>query len=78
MNSCNNDACYDRNVSSVDPYKKGDIAAWGSEREVAERERQHREEQLSYPPVRKMTRKRALLPALSLGAMIIAAVFVLV
>lgn len=33
--SCNNDACYDRNVSSVDPYKKGNIAAWGTEKEVA-------------------------------------------
>lgn len=35
---CNNDACYDRKVSSADPYKKGDIAAWGTEKEVAEQE----------------------------------------
>jgi len=40
MNTCNNDACYDRKVSSADPYKTGDIAAWGSEKEVAEKERQ--------------------------------------
>lgn len=38
MNTCNNDACYDRKVSSADPYKAGDIAAWGSEKEVAEKE----------------------------------------
>lgn len=38
MSSCNNDACYDRKISSVDPYKKGDIATWGSEKEVAEQE----------------------------------------
>jgi hypothetical protein len=38
MNTCNNDACYDRKVSSTDPYKSGDIAAWGTEREVAEKE----------------------------------------
>lgn len=35
---CNNDACYDRKISSVDPYKKGDIAAWGTEKQVAEQE----------------------------------------
>ena len=35
---CNNDACYDRNVSSVDPYKKGDIAEWGTEKKVAKDE----------------------------------------
>lgn len=38
--SCNNDACYERNVSSVDPYKKGNIAAWGSEKEVADQDDQ--------------------------------------
>lgn len=37
-NHCNNDACYDRNVSSVDPYKKGDVAAWGTEKKVKEEE----------------------------------------
>jgi hypothetical protein len=36
--ACNNDACYDRNLSSSDPYQKGDIAAWGTEKEVAEEE----------------------------------------
>lgn len=36
--SCNNDACYNRNLASVDPYKKGEIAAWGTEKEVAEQE----------------------------------------
>lgn len=36
--SCNNDACYERNVSSVDPYKKGNIATWGSEKEVADQD----------------------------------------
>lgn len=43
---CNNDACYDRNLSSADPYKKGDIAAWGSEQRIAdqEEERAKREE----------------------------------
>lgn len=35
---CNNDACYDRKISSVDPYRKGEIAAWGTEKEVAEQE----------------------------------------
>ena len=38
MNACNNDACYDRHISSVDPYKKGEIANWGSEKATAERE----------------------------------------
>ncbi len=28
---CNNDACYNRELSSVDPYENGEIAAWGSE-----------------------------------------------
>jgi len=36
--ACNNDACYDRKISSVDPYKKGDIAAWGTEKKMAEQE----------------------------------------
>jgi|GEM_PF-7067774 len=29
---CNNDACYNRELSSVDPYEDGEIAAWGSEK----------------------------------------------
>ena len=36
---CNNDACYDRSISSVDPYKKGEIAEWGTEKAVAEQEK---------------------------------------
>jgi hypothetical protein len=35
---CNNDACYDRSLSSVDPYEEGDIAAWGSEKQQKARE----------------------------------------
>jgi hypothetical protein len=41
---CNNDACYDRSLSSVDPYEEGDVAAWGSEKQQKNKERQlHRE-----------------------------------
>lgn len=40
MQNCNNDACYDRQVSSSDPYKKGEIAAWGSEKEMAEQDQE--------------------------------------
>ena len=36
--ACNNDACYDRKISSVDPYKKGDVAQWGSEKATARQE----------------------------------------
>lgn len=36
--ACNNDACYDRKISSVDAYKAGDIAAWGNEKEAAQQE----------------------------------------
>lgn len=36
--TCNNDACYNRRVSSVDPYKEGDVAAWGSEKERDEQD----------------------------------------
>jgi hypothetical protein len=43
MQNCNNDACYDRQVSSADPYKKGEIAAWGSEKEMAEQENRKEE-----------------------------------
>lgn len=28
---CYNDACYNRKIASVDPYKEGQLAAWGSE-----------------------------------------------
>jgi len=35
---CRNDACYDRKISSVDPYRKGEIATWGTEQEVFEEE----------------------------------------
>jgi hypothetical protein len=35
---CRTDACYNREISSVDPYKKGDIAAWGTEKETAQQE----------------------------------------
>lgn len=36
--TCRNDACYNRKVASVDPYKKGEIAAWGTEKEAAKKE----------------------------------------
>lgn len=49
--SCNNDACYDRKISSVDPYKNGEIAAWGTEREIAaqEEERETKEVRVREP-----------------------------
>lgn len=50
--SCNNDACYDRSVSSVDPYKKGEIAAWGTEKEEAERENAREIQERSEPRFR--------------------------
>lgn len=54
---CNNDACYDRNVSSVDPYKKGDIAAWGTEKKVAEQEEEAEvRERRSTPIMRRFER----------------------
>lgn len=42
---CNNDACYDRKISSVDPYEEGDVAQWGTEKQQKDREKQqiHRE-----------------------------------
>jgi hypothetical protein len=41
---CNNDACYDRSLSSVDPYEDGEVAAWGTEQYEQKRERQmHRD-----------------------------------
>lgn len=56
--ACNNDACYDRNLSSADPYKKGEIAAWGTEKQVAdqEAEQEKRAEQLMNRPVRNRDR----------------------
>ncbi|MGE3261483.1 MAG: hypothetical protein AB7K68_06870 [Bacteriovoracia bacterium] len=55
---CNNDACYDRNLSSADPYKQGDIAAWGSEKQIAEQEdeRDARAEMKMNRPVRNRER----------------------
>jgi len=41
---CNNDACYDRSLSSVDPYEEGEVAAWGTEKYEKQKEKQmHRE-----------------------------------
>lgn len=41
---CNNDACYDRSLSSVDPYDDGEVAEWGTEKYEKQREKQiHRE-----------------------------------
>ncbi len=37
---CNNDSCYNRNLSSVDPYDAGDVADWGTEKDQQARERQ--------------------------------------
>jgi hypothetical protein len=55
---CNNDACYDRNLSSSDPFKKGDIAAWGTEKDVAaqEDERDAKDEARMNRPVRNRER----------------------
>lgn len=39
---CNNDACYDRSLSSVDPYDDGEVAAWGTEKYEQARERRLR------------------------------------
>lgn len=47
---CNNDACYDRKISSVDPYKKGEIAAWGTEKEMA---RDEEEREYIEPKIKK-------------------------
>lgn len=35
---CNTDSCYDRKISSVDPYEDGDVAAWGTEKEEKAKE----------------------------------------
>jgi len=41
---CNNDACYDRSLSSVDPYEDGEVAAWGTEKYEKQKEKDiHRE-----------------------------------
>jgi hypothetical protein len=53
---CNNDACYDRNVSSVDPYKKGDIATWGTEKKVAEQEEEKEAREPRTPVMRRFER----------------------
>ena len=45
---CNNDACYDRNLSSADPYKKGNIAAWGTEKAVAEQEEEQENQRMRH------------------------------
>lgn len=50
--SCNNDACYQRKISSVDPYKAGEIAAWGSEKEVAEKEEEDERKLLRFKEYR--------------------------
>ncbi len=42
--TCYNDACYDRKVASQDAFDKGEIAAWGSEKETAEQGRNRRNE----------------------------------
>lgn len=43
---CNNDKCYDRNLSSVDPYDSGEIASWGTEEYERAKEKQLRKEYL--------------------------------
>lgn len=55
---CNNDACYDRSISSQDPFKKGDIAAWGTEKEQAamDEERDAHQELRLNKPVRNRDR----------------------
>jgi hypothetical protein len=44
---CNNDACYDRSLSSVDPYEEGDVAAWGSEKYEKAKEKRLRQEKFN-------------------------------
>lgn len=41
---CNNDYCYNRELSSVDPFEKGEIAAWGSEEYERKKEQKVRRE----------------------------------
>jgi hypothetical protein len=41
---CNSDSCYERKISSVDPYDEGDVAQWGTEKKQKARDKQlHRE-----------------------------------
>ncbi len=48
--ACNNKACYDRKLASVDPYKEGEIAVWGTENQeeggstAIEQEQEERQE----------------------------------
>jgi hypothetical protein len=39
---CNNDACYDRSISSVDPYDDGEVAQWGTEKYEKQKEQQQK------------------------------------
>ncbi len=41
---CNNDACYDRSLSSVDPYEEGEVAAWGTEKYEKSKQKRIRRE----------------------------------
>lgn len=41
---CNNDYCYNRELSSVDPFEKGEVAAWGSEEWERKREQKAKRE----------------------------------
>ena len=41
---CNNDYCYNRELSSVDPFDKGEVAAWGSEEHERKKEQKVRRE----------------------------------
>ncbi len=54
--NCNNDACYDRNISSVDPYRKGDVAAWGSEKEIKAKEEEEEETRVRETPAMRRSR----------------------
>lgn len=42
--TCYNDACYDRKVASQDAFDKGEVAAWGTEKQISEQERARRKE----------------------------------
>jgi hypothetical protein len=41
---CNNDQCYDRSLSSVDPFDDGEVAAWGTEKYEKQKEKQMKHE----------------------------------
>lgn len=49
---CNNDACYERRISSVDPYKSGDVATWGTEKQTAEQDEEKELRHLNREPIR--------------------------